>query len=232
MGNKYSEQERIAKELEKRLSETGNDEASEVAKIASDALPQKSKHFVNFLVLQETVRDESADIMDSISAFFIDSDHISDIGYVKSRITVDKITLNNILFNLKTSEFALMKILEEIDDGNTHPRMFEALSVIQSRNLEFTKTLSQFVVVMETNYKNMKLDVEDKLGIDDSGTSGISTDGSGNRQFGTRNFLKSINDEVGEGEFKEDDFTRLAREKEQRQEDDDLDNKDTTDSFD
>jgi hypothetical protein len=59
---------------------------------------------------------------------------------------------------MKTAEHAIIKLLEEIDNGNTHPRTFEVLSSLQRSKMEIVKHLAQFMVIMEQNYKNLKDD--------------------------------------------------------------------------
>ena len=46
---------------------------------------------------------------------------------IKQKSVVDKITVSNLLFQMKTAEHAIIKLLEEIDNGNLHPRTFEVL---------------------------------------------------------------------------------------------------------
>jgi hypothetical protein len=59
---------------------------------------------------------------------------------------------------MKTAEHAIIKLLEEIDGGNLHPRTFEVLASLQRSKMEIVKHLAQFMVIMENNYKSLKED--------------------------------------------------------------------------
>jgi glycosyltransferase involved in cell wall biosynthesis len=58
----------------------------------------------------------------------------------------------------KKLNFSAVSFLEEIDNGNTHPRTFEVLSSLQRSKMEIVKHLAQFMVIRENNYKNLKYD--------------------------------------------------------------------------
>jgi hypothetical protein len=71
---------------------------------------------------------------------------------------VDKLTVSNLLFQMKTAEHAIKKLLEEIDSGSTQARSFEVLASLQKSKMEIVKHLAAFMVTMENNYKNLKFD--------------------------------------------------------------------------
>jgi hypothetical protein len=107
----------------------------------------------------KTYADTKADnIVDSISEFYLSMGIIEEIPYVKQKSVVDKITVSNLLFQMKTAEHAIIKLLEEIDNGNLHPRTFEVLASLQRSKMEIVKHLAQFMVIMENNYKSLKED--------------------------------------------------------------------------
>jgi hypothetical protein len=125
---------------------------------AKDILPARDGTFMDYEKVKTYADDKADNIVDSISEFYLNRDIIEEIPYVKQKSVVDKITVSNLLFQMKTAEHAIIKLLEEIDNGNLHPRTFEVLASLQRSKMEIVKHLAQFMVIMETNYKNLKED--------------------------------------------------------------------------
>ena len=145
-------------ELERLISQDVT-EMGMLVKQAQTVLPARSTStFLNYEEVKTDSDSKSTDIVDSIAEFYLDKTIISEIPYVKQKNSVDKITVSNLLFQMKTAEHAIVKLLEEIDSGNTHPRTFEVLSSLQRSKMEIVKHLAQFMVIMEQNYKNLKED--------------------------------------------------------------------------
>jgi hypothetical protein len=144
-------------ELEKMLADGIEDLQTSIGR-ATDMLPARESNFMNYEVVK-TYSDGSAEkIVNSIAEFYLSTDIIEEIPYVKQKNVVDKITVSNLLFQMKTAEHAIIKLLEEIDGGNLHPRTFEVLASLQRSKMEIVKHLAQFMVIMENNYKSLKED--------------------------------------------------------------------------
>ena len=75
-------------------------------------------------------------------------------------MSIDKMTVSNLIFQMKTAEHAIIKLLEEIDAGGVRDRTFEVLSSLQKSKMEIVKHLAQFMIILENNYKNLKMDYE------------------------------------------------------------------------
>lgn len=144
-------------ELEKMLA-NGIDNLQFSIEQAKDMLPARDGTFMDYDRVKTYADDKADNIVDSISEFYLNRDIIEEIPYVKQKSVVDKITVSNLLFQMKTAEHAIIKLLEEIDNGNLHPRTFEVLASLQRSKMEIVKHLAQFMVIMETNYKNLKED--------------------------------------------------------------------------
>lgn len=121
------------------------------------ARPQSG--FLDYHTVKENTDKEADDIVSSIAEFYLDKAIIQEHDYVRQKSYVDQITVSNLLFQMKTAEHAIIKLLEEIDNGSTHPRTFEVLSSLQRSKMEIVKHLAQFMVIMENNYKSLKEDV-------------------------------------------------------------------------
>jgi len=66
------------------------------------------------------------------------------------------------MLQLKTAQHAIIKLLEEIDMGNIHPRLFEVLAQLQSQIMQMPKDYQNYMEKMEDSYKRLKTDMEQK----------------------------------------------------------------------
>ena len=190
-------------ELEKMISQ----DVKEITGLVDQAKGILPVRTVSTFLDYHTVKDESDNtatgIVDSIAEFYLDKTIISEIPYVKQKNSVDKITVSNLLFQMKTAEHAIIKLLEEIDNGNTHPRTFEVLSSLQRSKMEIVKHLAQFMVIMEQNYKNLKEDYRIKKSEEPTtlgpGDYAVQPDENGVTQFrGTKALMDVIRQAVPE----------------------------------
>jgi hypothetical protein len=193
----------IKDELEKLI----NQDVTEVASLvhqAKSVLPQRTAStFLNYDLVKTESDSTATGIVDSIAEFYLDRSIISEIPYVKQKNEVDKITVSNLLFQMKTAEHAIIKLLEEIDNGNTHPRTFEVLSSLQRSKMEIVKHLAQFMVIMENNYKSLKEDYrikksEEPSQLNPSDYTVESNDGSSTQFRGTKGLIDVIRQAVPE----------------------------------
>jgi hypothetical protein len=151
------EEIRLRDELEKMLQD-GIEDLQLNIDSARDVLPAREGNFMDYEKVKNYADTKADNIVDSISEFYLSLDIIEEIPYVKQKSVVDKITVSNLLFQMKTAEHAIIKLLEEIDNGNLHPRTFEVLASLQRSKMEIVKHLAQFMVIMENNYKSLKED--------------------------------------------------------------------------
>jgi hypothetical protein len=79
-------------------------------------IPVPNKTFMDYVKVKNYADDNADHIVDSISIFYLNADIVDEIEYIKQKINVDKITLSNLLFQMKTAEHAIIKILEDIDN--------------------------------------------------------------------------------------------------------------------
>lgn len=147
---------RKAKDLEEILlgMETGTQNI-----YGEDVLPKLKA--ISPLDYEKTKKDSderSASIVESVILMYLPAEFIQQQEYIFQKMEVDKLTLSNLLFQMKTAEHALKKLLEEIDNGSTGARSFEVLASLQKSKMEIIKHLAAFMVTMENNYKTLKFD--------------------------------------------------------------------------
>jgi hypothetical protein len=158
---KPTEERRKELELREELERLVNSDIAEITGIidqAKNILPGRVTNFMDYDGVKIEADTKADDIVDSIAEFYLDKQIIQEIPYIQQKEVVDKITVSNLLFQMKTAEHAITKLLEEIDNGNLHPRTFEVLASLQRSKMEIVKHLAQFMVIMENNYKSLKED--------------------------------------------------------------------------
>ena len=101
---------------------------------------------------------KASDIVESVILMYLPADFVKEQDYVYQKMEVDKLTVSNLLFQMKTAEHAIKKLLEEIDSGSPQARHFEVLASLQKSKMEIVKHLAAFMVTMESNYKNLTYD--------------------------------------------------------------------------
>jgi hypothetical protein len=79
---------------------------------------------------------------------------------VEFKKKADTMNLSAMMFQLKSAQHAITKILEEIDLGNMHPRLFEVLAQLQSQIMQMPKDYQAYLEKMEQNYKKTKIEIE------------------------------------------------------------------------
>lgn len=165
MNNKKIDQEerdkelKRRKELEKLIKKTSQELSVDVDK-AKNVLKKTdaSNTFLNYHEVKDKVDNEATEIVLSIAEFYLNTEIIEKVNYVKQKTKVDKITVSSLLFQMKTAEHAIIKLLGQIDDGNLHPRTFEVLASLQRSKMEIVKHMAQFMLVMENAYKSFHED--------------------------------------------------------------------------
>lgn len=132
------------KVLEEKIKESLDSIIMEEAldNIAADTeeLPRlKSTEVMDFATEKSTALSEAKALLDSISNFYLDSASKSDASHVEFKKKMDAMNISAMMFQLKSSQHAITKLLEEIDLGNMHPRLFEVLAQLQSQIMQMPK---------------------------------------------------------------------------------------------
>lgn len=197
MNNKKVDQEERAEEIERRkvlekmIQETSAN-LSVATQEASIVLPHQNSLSLNYYEVKNAIDKESTEIVRSIAEFYLDKEIIDLVPYVKQKTKVDHITVSSLLFQMKTAEHAIIKLLAEIDSGNLHPRTFEVLASLQRSKMEIVKHLAQFMIIMESAYKNFKEDYRIKKAETNNDEDEDSEEEDGVRTRGTRQLLKTL----------------------------------------
>jgi hypothetical protein len=188
----------IKSELEDLLSSySGNPNAAH-EDIVDDQLHEiQQAPPIDFAEMNAKFESQAKSITDSLFKFYVDLGVIDRHEYFKHKQALDNANISNIFFQLNTIKMAIEKIAEEINQGNTHPRLFEVFGQLQDKLSAVVKTQANYLLFLEDTYKKAKHEVELKEG----GTQGNGTAQLGNGRAqsgeyfvtaGTKNLVKAI----------------------------------------
>ena len=146
--------------------------------------------------------------MDSVAKFYVDPGAHGHIEFLDLKKKVDAMNVSSMMFQMKSAQHAITKLLEEIDLGNMHPRIFEVLAQLQSQIMQMPKDYQAYLEKMEQSYKrvNTELEVKKHAGgvLMDQNEPGntstfysANTDSTGIRSRGTRGIMEGLRDILG-----------------------------------
>jgi len=196
-------QEKIKESLDSIIME----EALDSILPNTDELPRiKTTEMMDFAGEKSTALSEAKALLDSITKFYVDLDQSE--SHVEFKKKADTLNLSAMMFQLKSAQHAITKILEEIDLGNMHPRLFEVLAQLQSQIMQMPKDYQAYLEKMEQNYKKTKMEIEEKRHAGGMVLDHVQTqDGTyiasqsqsegGLRSRGTRGIMEGLRDIIG-----------------------------------
>jgi hypothetical protein len=198
-------QEKIKENLDAIIMEENLDSV----KTGTDELPVlKTSVTMDFEGEKQSSATEARTLLDSLVKFYFDSEVISENNYLDYRKKIDSMNVSSMMFQLKSGQHAITKLLEEIDMGNMHPRLFEVLAQLQGQIMQMSKDHQAYLDKMENSYKRMKETVDDKnyrggIALGDSGSdphqtgsSAITEDGN-LRARGTKGLMEGLRGILG-----------------------------------
>lgn len=158
---------------------------------------------MNFYNVKDEIEGESKKLLKSVIDFYLDAKIIKKNEYLKYKKAVDEMTLSNIIFSLRTTQHAIIKLMEEIDMGNIHPRIFEVLAQLQNQMMVVVKHQAAYMITLEEGYKKVKedhdrIEYQKSLDKDKDGDDDIKTLGEGDslKIRGTKGLMLSIKNKM------------------------------------
>jgi hypothetical protein len=178
----------IKNELESFLSTySGDTSENDIVDDRFNELEQNPP--IDFDEMSSGFKKKALEITDSLFKFYVDLGLITQHDYLKQKKELDKM--------------AIERIMEEINQGAAHPRLFEVMSQLQDRLTTVTKTQANYMLFLEDTYKKMRSEVDsrgDQAGLPASSVNALQS-GEYYVTAGTKNIMKEI-----EGEKLDQDF--------------------------
>jgi hypothetical protein len=150
---------------------------------------------IDFAEMNKNFESQAKSITDSLFKFYVDLGVIDRHEYFKHKQALDNANISNIFFQLNTIKMAIEKIAEEINQGNTHPRLFEVFGQLQDKLSAVVKTQANYLLFLEDTYKKAKQEIDLKEGTGQTNSqlgSGRAQTGEYFVTAGTKNLVKAI----------------------------------------
>ena len=152
-------QEKIKISLDKILLDENLDQS--VVDVGD--LPRlKTTGILDFIDVSQSTGTESRDLVDAMAKFHVDDNLVDETNYIQARKKLDSTNLALMMLQFRTAQHAITKLVEEIDLGNTAPKMFEVLAHLQGQIIQMPKDLQNYIDRSENSYKNLNKDLEKK----------------------------------------------------------------------
>ena len=148
---------------------------------------------LDFIEMNSQFEKQAKDITGSMLKFYVDLGVLDKHDYLRQKQNLDNTNIQNIFFQLKTIRMAIEKITEEINQGNTHPRLFEVFGQLQDKLTMVVKTQANYMLFLEDTYKKVHQDIEQRgSGSSKSVTPLIESSNEYYITAGTKNLIKEI----------------------------------------
>ncbi len=152
-------QEKIKISLDKILLDENLDQS--VVEVGD--LPRlKTTGVLDFIDVSQSTGTDSRDLVESMAKFHVDDNLVDETSYIQARKKLDSSNLALMMLQFKTAQHAITKLVEEIDLGNTAPKMFEVLAHLQGQIIQMPKDLQNYIERSENSYKSLNKDLEKK----------------------------------------------------------------------
>lgn len=115
---------------------------------------------MNFQEEQISASSEAKSMLDSLATFYFEQNLIEENTYIQYKKKIDSMHISSMMFQLKSGQHAITKLLEEIDLGSATPRLFEVLAQLQSQIISVSKDYQGYMEKMERNYMKIKEEMD------------------------------------------------------------------------
>ena len=165
-----------------------------------DELPSTSTLGIDFSDLKKQCNKEARIMVNNAIGFILSDKNIKNNKYIKNKLEIDIMSLSGMIYQLKTNEAMQKVMMEEVDKGFMHPRMFEVFGGLSKTIAEINKQLLGTVEAIKLTYKDVKNDIKeiqtealgastrDEMGMLKQGDGGVVT-------MGTKELIKSLRKE-------------------------------------
>lgn len=196
----------VQQKIKENLDSIIMEENLDSVETGTSELPKlKTSVTMDFESEKSSSSTEARSLLDSLVKFYFDSDLIEENAYLEYRKKIDSMNISSMMFQLKSGQHAITKLLEEIDMGNMHPRLFEVLAQLQGQIMQMSKDHQAYLDKMENSYKRMKETVDDKnyrggIALPDSpenATNSSITDDGNLRARGTKGLMEGLRGILG-----------------------------------
>lgn len=177
-------------EISSLLSSIGQENHEELVVDQPLAQELKKESPYDFEEISTQFTKKAREITDSLFKNFVDIGVFEDNDYARHKKEIDTINISNLFFQLKTLKMTIIKVMEEITSGNTHPRLIEVMGQLQDKMADITKMQANYIIFLEETYQ--KLNREKPVNADYEKVGSSPEEGQYFITIGTKNAIKSL----------------------------------------
>jgi hypothetical protein len=122
----------------------------------------KTSAMMNFDEEKSTAFTEAKSLLDSLTEFYVDPEKMGGASHLEQKKKMDALNISAMMFQLKSAQHAITKILEEIELGNTSPKLFDTLVQLQGQIIRMPKEFQDYSEKMEQGYKRLRNEIDEK----------------------------------------------------------------------
>lgn len=148
---------KVQEEIKNNLDSILEDELFSDDALTPAELPRmKSSAILDIDQEKQNTSSDSKMLLSSIAEFYLNGTLIETSPYVAFKQKMEEGNISSMMLQMKTAQHAIGKLVEEIDMGNTAPKMFEVLAQLQSQIMQMSKDYQNYFTKMEDSYRNLR----------------------------------------------------------------------------
>jgi len=158
-----------------------------------DIVEKKPEYPTRYQTLKDAAEKKAKKTLDSLLKFYLSEKIIEQHEYVQAKAEMDKAALSTLIYQMQTTERAITTLLDNIDNGDMAPRMFEVLGNLQKTLLDIVKSQTMYLMASEESLKKIARDIDiyaPELSRGPQLSSGSS--GGGIKSRGTKDLMKAL----------------------------------------
>ena len=144
----------------------------------------------DFEMMSQQFTKKAREITNSLFKNFVDIGVFEENDYAKHKKELDTINISNLFFQLKTLKITIIKVMEQITSGNTHPRLIEVMGQLQDKMAAITKTQANYIIFLEETYRQLNNDKP--VNGNDEDVNSDSQEGQFFITIGTKNMSRNL----------------------------------------
>lgn len=148
--------------LRNSISELLNDDLPDKIDTHDDHLDNliKPRNVASYDSIRNNSYNKAKKVIDGLLKLYLSEEIIEEQEYIRARVELDKMSLGALIFQMETAERAIITMLDNIDNGEMHPRMFEVLGGLQKTLLDIVKSQTMYLMASEENMKKLSRDID------------------------------------------------------------------------
>lgn len=153
--DKNEEQQKIKEQLEQFME---NSEMPSMDEKESEQLEQDLKQGLpqeDYFEVDNQLKNYANNLVESIFDFYLENDLISEDSYVRFRKETSASNIASLFFQIRTLKDSITAVMNQIQQGNVEPRMYEVLSQLHQKYNEAIKTQANFTLYLEDSFKKI-----------------------------------------------------------------------------